>query len=290
MALVLEALRPEAAHDYWQVFVRGRTDLPHVTAAMHLDRYLAMSPEEQRTYFAGLQDGRIVGCLRLGPGTIQSFAIDPESKDIAREFLRKAIDVVVGDAPAVNATYEDIYSDIFEGLGFRTQFERIRMEASSSSFPTGGPIPLSHPDEGDVEALPRFLKDVYEGHPEQKFGMHVGPIEEWRGYVTGIFKGETGTFFPLASWVAHDASIAGAILVSNWMGMPLVSELGVRRDFRGRGLGRALLQASMNALHRLGDPKLSLYVTLGNDPAVRLYESLGFRQVGGRAVNATLDL
>lgn len=287
---VIESLRPEEAHDFWHVFVRGRTDLPHVTAAMHLDRYLAMSPAEQRTYFAGKVDGRIAACFRLGPGTIQSFAVEPASRAVAPELLRKAIDIALGESPDVTATYEDLYADLFDGLGFRPQFSRIRMESPTGPATLESPFPLSHPDEGDVEALPPFLRAVYDGHLEQAFGMHVGPMEEWRGYVTGIFKGETGTFLPRASWVARDDAIAGAILVSKWMGMPLVSELGVRADLRGRGLGRALLRAAVNALDALSEPRVALYVTVGNDPAVRLYESLGFSQVGGRAVTARLEL
>lgn len=290
MALVLEALRPEEAHAFWQVFVRGRTDLPHVTPAMHLDRYLAMPPEEQRTYFAAKLDDRIIACMRLTPGSIQSFSIDSADRDRAREVLLKAIDFVVGDADAVTTTYEDIYRDVFEPLGFRTQFERMRMEAATASSTPESPLPLRHPEVSDVEDLPQFLMDAYDQHMEQQFGMHVGPIEEWRGYTTAIFKGETGTFLPLASWVARNGRIAGAILATHWMGMPLVGELGVRRDFRGRGLGRALVRASSHALKELGYDRLSLYVTIGNDAAIRLYESMGFRQVGGRSVHAKLEL
>ncbi len=289
MALVLEPLRPEEAHTFWQVFVHGRTDLPHVTAAMHLDRYLAMGPDEQRTYVAAKLD-RIVACLRLTPGSIQSFSIDPDHRDAAREVLRKAIDLVVGDAEFVTATYEDIYREVFETVGFRTWFERIRMEAPTAPGKAADPFPLRHPNESDVTELPQFLMDVYDGHIEQQFGMHAGPIEEWRGYVTAIFKGESGTFFPLASWIAHDGAIAGAVLSTLWMGMPLVSELGVRRDVRGHGLGLALLRSASHALCELGYDRLSLYVTIGNDAAIRLYESTGFRQVGGRSVNARLNL
>ena len=113
MAIVLEPLRPEEAHTFWQVFIRGRTDLPQVSAAMHLDRYLAMKPEDQWTYVAAKLDERIIGCLRLTPGSIQSFAMDPDDRGHAREVVRKAIDLVVGDAPNVTATYEDIYRDVF---------------------------------------------------------------------------------------------------------------------------------------------------------------------------------
>ena len=95
---------------------------------------------------------------------------------------------------------------------------------------------------------------------------------------------------PDASYVNLEGPrIAGAILVTHWMGMPLVAELGVAKERRGKGIGRALLQAAMNRLEGLGEPRLALYVTVGNDPAVALYRSMGFLQVGGQSVTARLD-
>ena len=73
------------------------------------------------------------------------------------------------------------------------------------------------------------------------------------------------------------------------MGMPLVAELGVAKARRGQGVGRSLLEAVMNRLAGLDQPRLALYVTLGNDPAVSLYRSLGFAQVGGESVTARLE-
>jgi ribosomal protein S18 acetylase RimI-like enzyme len=46
----------------------------------------------------------------------------------------------------------------------------------------------------------------------------------------------------------------------------------------------------MNALADLAYDRLGLYVTLGNAPAIGLYKSLGFTQVGGRSVTAVRDL
>jgi ribosomal protein S18 acetylase RimI-like enzyme len=45
----------------------------------------------------------------------------------------------------------------------------------------------------------------------------------------------------------------------------------------------------MNRLAGLDVPRLALYVTLGNDPAVSLYRSLGFAQIGGESVTARLE-
>src|SRR5438309_311487 len=164
------------------------------------------------------------------------------------------------------------------------------MEAPTKKSPPREGLKLQPPEEDEVLGLTKFLIDVYEGHVEQQYGMHVGPEEEWRGYVGGLFKGDSGQFMPDASYVALEGDrIVGAILVTHWMGTPLVAELGVAKDRRGRGIGRALLEAAMGRLASRDEPRLALYVTLGNDPAIALYRSLGFVQVGGQSVTARLE-
>lgn len=57
-----------------------------------------------------------------------------------------------------------------------------------------------------------------------------------------------------------------------------VDELGVRRDWRGRRLGRALLEASFAAFWKHGQPHVRLIVDSGNATgATRLYETAGMR-------------
>src|SRR5439155_13077392 len=166
----------------------------------------------------------------------------------------------------------------------------MRMEAPTKKSPPREGLKLQPPEEDEVLGLTKFLIDVYEGHVEQQYGMHVGPEEEWRGYVGGLFKGDSGQFMPDASYVALEGDrIVGAILVTHWMGTPLVAELGVAKDRRGRGMGRALLEAAMGRLASRDEPRLALYVTLGNDSAIALYRSLGFVQVGGQSVTARLE-
>jgi RimJ/RimL family protein N-acetyltransferase len=51
----------------------------------------------------------------------------------------------------------------------------------------------------------------------------------------------------------------------------------VRPSARGQGLGRSLLDAALrHATKRAGVQLVSLTVTEGNEPAIRLYEGAGF--------------
>lgn len=55
----------------------------------------------------------------------------------------------------------------------------------------------------------------------------------------------------------------------------------VRAPARGKGIGKALLMAAMNhAARRPGTMILTLTVTEGNEPAVRLYQDAGFHVWG----------
>ena len=60
----------------------------------------------------------------------------------------------------------------------------------------------------------------------------------------------------------------------------VVDNLSVRRPWRKRGLGRALLVASLHAMRDRGQTEVELGVDSENTSgALRLYESLGFRQI-----------
>ena len=290
--LTLAPLASAQAHEYWRVYVSGRTDLPSRSIAEHVERYLRLPAEEQRSHFAFLEGGRIVGTARLLPGTLAGFSVAPERRDLARQAIMRAVDVLrAKGSSSITAYFDDSYAPTFADLGFRPQFARMRMEAPTQRHPRPEGMDLKPPEEPEVAKLTRFLMDVYEGHMEQAFGMHVGSETEWREYVIGTMKGtEAGRFLPDASFVVVDGErLVGAILTTHWMGMPLVSELGVAQERRRRGLGRALLRAAMDRLAQVGESRIALYTTLGNDPAIALYASEGFAQAGGRTVTARLE-
>jgi ribosomal protein S18 acetylase RimI-like enzyme len=59
-----------------------------------------------------------------------------------------------------------------------------------------------------------------------------------------------------------------------------VDTLGTLREFRGRGLGRALMLTSFAEFHRRGVRKVILGVDVDNSTgAVELYQSLGMKPV-----------
>jgi ribosomal protein S18 acetylase RimI-like enzyme len=75
------------------------------------------------------------------------------------------------------------------------------------------------------------------------------------------------------------------IMPSTMSGFTHVGRLGmgVRREWRGQGLGRGLLQDCLSHARRAGIEKVELEVYADNQAAVRLYESFGFVREGLKA-------
>ena len=95
----------------------------------------------------------------------------------------------------------------------------------------------------------------------------------------------SGTFRPSCwSLVAFDGRAAGCILV-NGSTSPRAAEVvyvGVLPEFRGRRLGRAMLDRAVMQARERKDYAMNLAVDSRNAHAMRMYDSAGFKQVFSR--------
>jgi ribosomal protein S18 acetylase RimI-like enzyme len=79
-----------------------------------------------------------------------------------------------------------------------------------------------------------------------------------------------------------DGAIAGYVKLGHATPVPasdhvlMVAGLAVGEEFRGRGVGRALLDGAVAEARARGARRLTLRVLAPNEPARRLYESAGF--------------
>ena len=69
-------------------------------------------------------------------------------------------------------------------------------------------------------------------------------------------------------------AVAGTHLVAREEGVAAIGNVYTRRDRRGRGLGRLMMNAVLGDL--AGIETIGLNVRADNDAALHLYESLGF--------------
>lgn len=105
------------------------------------------------------------------------------------------------------------------------------------------------------------------------------PADRWAERATRGAAGEhSATFFAIV-----DGTVVG--LVSAYRPIPatpsaeLVS-MWVSPPHRGAGIAAALVTAVVGWAHQTGVAAVELWVTRGNDAAVRLYETAGFRLTG----------
>lgn len=164
-------------------------------------------------------------------------------------------------------------SELHENEGYKPIRYFWHMEIELPSAPR---VP-SLPD--GTELRPFVLEEhnyaVYEAH-EDAFSDHWGhvrgPFEDWNHHMI-----EREDLDPSLWFIAWDGDqIAGYSLCRYRMGSGWVGSLGVRRLWRKRGLGEALLLHSFNEFYKRGTRKIGLGVDAQNPTgATRLYQKAG---------------
>lgn len=98
------------------------------------------------------------------------------------------------------------------------------------------------------------------------------PYDEWAGFVL-----QNASWSPELSYLAFERDeLAGATITMNDDLGGWVQQVGVRRPWRGRGIGLALLHTVFGELYKLAVPHVGLEVDAQNPSgALRLYERAG---------------
>jgi mycothiol synthase len=123
----------------------------------------------------------------------------------------------------------------------------------------------------DARAFHAAMNEAF----DEEWGFVGLPFEEWERTRLGAPDTDTSLWF-----VARDHDeIAGCVRCdTNKYGGGWIGMLGVRRPWRKRGVGLALLQQAFVEFHRRGAPHVGLGVDAENPTgATRLYEKAGMR-------------
>lgn len=194
--------------------------------------------------------------------------------------IRSELKATGAGAPAlVHVHADDVEKaklDLYAAAGYEICRYFFRMGIDLEAPPAG----LTPPPEGvairpcrrgeDERRVYGILRDAFDGH------YRFWPLEEgdWIRRHAG-YDFYVPDLWQLA-WRGDEVVGAACNLLyedSGW-----VDELGVREDFRGRRLGRALLDASFAAFWKHGQPRVRLGVDAENATgATRLYENAGMR-------------
>lgn len=96
---------------------------------------------------------------------------------------------------------------------------------------------------------------------------------------------ERNDFLPASTWliISEMNAIVGPVAVgtiqgirsTQWVGA--IQNLGVVPEFRGFGLGTALLAKSLDGFREAGLKRVTLHVTAKNQAALKLYQRVGFK-------------
>ena len=93
------------------------------------------------------------------------------------------------------------------------------------------------------------------------------------------------SFCPPATWlVVHTAqpepADCGTIQgLANSADVGSIQNVGVKKTYRGLGIGRALVLKTLHGFREFGVRRVYLEATAENIPAVELYRSIGFRLI-----------
>lgn len=89
---------------------------------------------------------------------------------------------------------------------------------------------------------------------------------------------------PLSLWLVavEDGRVAGYVGSQSVLGEADMMNVAVSPEFRRRGVARAMLLALERRLAENAVHSLTLEVRASNEPAISLYHSLGYVQVGRR--------
>jgi ribosomal protein S18 acetylase RimI-like enzyme len=133
----------------------------------------------------------------------------------------------------------------------------------------------------DYQAAGELIYASYVGHADARINDQYRTLHGSLRFLHNIvrFPG-CGAFEANFSWMLRErasGALVGMVLCSRVAPeVAHITQLCVAKAYRGRGLGRALLQQSAQALRRAGFEAITLTVTEANDAAVRLYERIGF--------------
>ena len=204
------------------------------------------------------------GCVRPGAkGTgLGSVLVDLAEAGAARHAVSSICQVTLGP--------DDAARRLLESRGYREARRHFAMTIELAEAPPGPELPtglvFAEFQESDAEAWYSAMNEIF----EDEWSFDLGTLDEW-------WRQRSGDDHTLWFLVRDDDEILGLVQAEEGRrGGGVVHWVGVRKPWRRRGLGRALLLQAFGELHARGERRVGLGVDSENpSQATRLYESVG---------------
>src|SRR5271163_1568172 len=175
-----------------------------------------------------------------------------------------------------------------EDQGFRL-YTRQFMLLDLAKFPEARPgagtgMRLDRWSDRYFDSCAKLIYLAYANHVDgeinDQYRSHSGALKFLKNII--LLPG-CGQFIPAASFVLRqpgsDELVAAVLTSEVFPGVGHTTQICVLPGFQGSGLGRMLIQTSVEALRTLKFKELTLTVTSENRTAVQLYERLGFHTI-----------
>lgn len=166
---------------------------------------------------------------------------------------------------------------------YRMELNLLRWQYIPLRLPKGYRLVPWHQSLSMAHAEVKYLS--FQGGIDSQVFPCLGELEGCQRLMSEI-KAKEG-FVPEATWLveyvgaglrhAEYCATIQAVCIQKYKAS--IQNIGVVPEHRGRGIGTALIQASMLGLKQVGVTQVGLEVTAENQGAVRLYRHLGFRTV-----------
>ncbi len=243
------------------------------------DAWMVVAPGDRLVGYADVQHRqhvRIYTLVRVLP-EFAGQGIEENLLHLAEEWARRQIPLAKPGARVTLFSWgSNLNSTAQQGLlkaGFKEVRRSWRMEIGMSQVPAVPEWPdqitvRTFVPERDIRTVYATIEEAFQDH----WGHMEGNFDEWKHWTI-----ERENFDPTLWFLAFDGDeIAGASLCTYQMDYGWVDTLAVRRPWRRKGLGMALLLHSFGEFYRRGTYNVGLTVDSQNlTGATRLYERAG---------------
>lgn len=154
--------------------------------------------------------------------------------------------------------------------------KRIRMSLRLSKTDFEFPDEVIPADLRYLEEIASCALDAY----ENTIDYEGEDLQQTREEILRVYDGFYGPYMHEASFIyLEEETVYAGLLTCLYRGEPTITYTFTRKSRQRLGYSTTLIGLACQKLYELGYHSLFLYVTVENQGAVRLYESLGFQEV-----------
>jgi ribosomal protein S18 acetylase RimI-like enzyme len=308
--MLIEILKPKAVNvlELVRFTMEAESHLPEqlrcANTEKEVERYIRDAFDVEYYFILARLNGRLVGWAGLYAITASMVHFDPwhplvipedDSDSVFRSLVEASIKHVkaigrdrlevflMNLTDDIRETY-DYYRPLYESAGMRRGNEWIQMimnptasDLALPNIPSG--YSLKRIIEGSNEDIWPCYNATFLASGDRRY-LNQTEIQRKESF-EDFFSREKPIDSEASLLLYYEEQIVGFMKINIIREGGFVNGIGIRPDFRRKGLARLLMTASIFHAAQNGMNNLILEVDIENKQAIALYEKIGFRKVGG---------